>query len=365
MRTQAALAIAVGLLAAAGSGWWLGRAGRGDGVVAGHELAAAGPDVAAAAMPLQRSPSEPKPRATVPVSAVTGNAPLPTLGTPLRLSLAELQRRADAGEPKAACRLAAEWSYCNTMRQRLEATERSLDPRSIQAMLERAPPAGRERIRAEWTQRMSAMRSQAETLLAESAHCDGVPEASPQQIASRWRQSALGGNVAAMRQYATGNAFRTSQVLQVLPSLMLYRNEAEAIARRAADAGDFSSALALAAAYSPQGGGGFHTFLRQTVKPDGVEALALYLRARDSVPADDERNSTERRRLLDLIDQLDARLTVEQRDQARRKAAQRPPLRLPDGGLSMGMVLGGTEDIERGDCDGSGPLRLKVVLPGA
>ncbi len=70
-----------------------------------------------------------------------------------------------------------------------------------------------------------------------------------------WRSAALGGNVAAMRHYAVGNAFRMNDTLDNLDALRVYRSEAEAIAQRAVAAGDLITAMTLANAYSRTGGG--------------------------------------------------------------------------------------------------------------
>lgn len=81
-----------------------------------------------------------------------------------------------------------------------------------------------------------------------------------------------------MTQYAVGNGFRVNEVLQNLEALAIYKREAEETARRAAAAGDFHAAAALAAAYSPLNADTARTYLAQVVKPEPVAALDLYLR---------------------------------------------------------------------------------------
>ena len=345
MRKQTAVLVGLGLLVAAGAGYWTGRAQRGSEPKHRPEPA---PLVAHAALeaPAQGfDRAEPVPTVRPGTDSAT---PLPSLDTPLRLSLAELVRRADAGEPKAACRLAAEWSYCNSIRRRLDSADYALELRVRQPEMERAS--------------LESLKASTESLLAQAGRCEGVDEPPALRFASRWRQAALAGNPAAMRGYATGNAFHGVPMLDMLPVLVAYRGEAEAVARRAADGGDMGVALALAAAYSPLPTA--VSLLKQSVRRDGVQALALYLRVRNAISAADL-TAEAHRQLQANIEQIGARLTTEQRDLARRMAdeaprLQMPPQGLPPGLLQLGMFVGTPE---RGDCDGTTPPPARPAYP--
>lgn len=202
------------------------------------------------------------------------DAPLPEFGTPLVQIHDALVRRAAAGEARAACRLAAEHEHCENARIQL---------RNIIAQQERAPTPGEREAEAQggerfrqiqaWRAEQAEMRRQAETL---TTQCDAAPSLSPEARARYWRQAALAGHVPSMRHYASGNAFRWHDLMDALPTLQVYRREAESIARRAAMHGDVGSMYALAMAYADLDGGGWRPFLSQTITPDLGEALAWF-----------------------------------------------------------------------------------------
>ncbi|WP_036108507.1 hypothetical protein [Lysobacter capsici] len=219
--------------------------------------------------------------AAIPRYTGTAARPLPSLDTPLRLVLPELQRRA-ADEPAAACRLAAEMEYCDGLRQRLSGAENNLD--NLERQLERMPNDTAQQ--REQRQRMAdGYQSMTEKLLSQSEHCAQVPLITPEQRTAYWRRAALAGHPAAMRHYASGNAFRFAQLLDNLPALAVYRNEAESVARTAAQRGDSRMLASLAYAYSPGRDGGRRSFLTQAVQPNPVESLSLFLQLRDALPA--------------------------------------------------------------------------------
>lgn len=264
-------------LAATGAGmyYW----GRRTGADAPPPVATSTAPVANAAKP--SAPGAPHNAAAIPRYNAGTARPLPSVDTPLRLILPELQRRA-ANEPAAACRLAAEMEYCDGLRTRLAGAENNLDV--FEQQLERMPQDTQQQ--REQRQRMAeSYRNMTDRLLTQSEHCAQVPPISPDQRAAYWRRAALAGVPAAMRHYASGNAFRYQDVLDSLPGLATYRGEAESVARAAAQRGDARMMASLAYAYSPQREGMRRSFLGQAVQPDPVESLALFLQLRDSLPA--------------------------------------------------------------------------------
>ncbi|MGO1072930.1 hypothetical protein [Lysobacter sp. CA199] len=320
------------------------------------------------------------PNASIPRYSTGTARPLPSLETPLRLVLPELQRRA-ANEPAAACRLAAEMEYCDGLRQRLAGAENGLD--NFERQLERMPkdtPQQREQRK-----RMAdSYQSMTDKLLTQSEHCADVPPMSAEQRAGYWRRAALAGHPAAMRHYASGNAFRQQQLLDALPALATYRGEAESIARTAAMRGDRRMLASLAYAYSPRRDSMRRNFLGQTVKSDPVESLSLFLQLRDSLPpaqpdavADAAapagtrpglgRSAVGQRESIEAqIRALTRDMSPEQASQARERAgeraqswnrpnAQQTPAPGAESSTSDGMppflLQGAVQDIQRQECD--------------
>ncbi|ROU06444.1 hypothetical protein [Lysobacter enzymogenes] len=308
--------------------------------------------------------------------------PLPPVDSPLRLVLPELQRRA-ATEPAAACRLAAEMEYCDGLRMRLAGAENNLD--MFERQLERMPQDTQPQ--REQRQRMAeSYQTMTDRLLTQSEHCAQVPPISAEQRAAYWRRAALAGQPAAMRHYASGNAFRYQELLDNLPGLATYRGEAESIARTAAQRGDARMLAALAYAYSPQRDGMRRGFLGQVVRSNAVESLALFLQLRDGLPAQDSDGPEaapggpgargprggrfNSREMLDSqIRALTRDLSPEQVSQARERAAERAqswspptapaPPAAPGGAPSntppMFLMQGGfVPDVQRQECEGAG-----------
>lgn len=284
--------------------------------------------------------------------------PLPPLEMPLRLALQQLERRAAAGEPKAACRLAAELAYCERLRVDLAAAEQTIEQAQTEQQPRSAAAVESAEVRSHRTRWMEMTRARAEGVLREAAHCEGVRTALPATIAHHWRAAALGGHVPSMTHYAVGNAFRIRDTLNNLPALAIYRQEAEAIARRAAAAGDVNAMAVLAAAYSPLNDDSHRTYLAQSVRPDVVESLSLYLQLRAGAP-----NAIDpRTRLIEAkIVQLSQIASPPQLAQAKSRAAQHRPIAL--GALSARTVLGGgLPDVPREHCDGDGSSEASTAL---
>lgn len=255
------------LLAIAAALWWTGRSGTGDDV----------PVDAAGAGAAHVAPRAPPPNAPAP----SAWPELPPLDRPLRLAIADLRARADAGDPLAACRLATEAERCHFLAQNVQGAREQLERNDERAPV---PPERREA--------MERARQQMRDLLArrerDAAHCEGVEPLAPTERVRYWRQAALAGHVPSMRRYASGAVFDLQALVDLLPQLATYREEAEFLARRAAAAGDLQAAAMLAFAYqeeprrSPQGAS--PNLLRQVVRPDPRDALA-WLQAVRAHPA--------------------------------------------------------------------------------
>lgn len=256
---RAALAGSLALLLGAAGVWlWLSREGAGPAPVAGTPSAAAG----GAAVGQVPAPW----------------APLPPPGQPLRLVAADLRARADRGDARAACRLAAEAMYCDGAWLAAREAERSAQ-RVLAHVAKMPVDAGtRERVRG---QQAAAEAN----LAATEARCGGVDPLDPAERVHYWRQAALAGHPAAMRHYAVGNAFRWRDVVEVAPQLDIYRREAESVATRAARAGDLDLAIALGLAYlGTRDDPSWRPFLAQVLRPDPARALA-WLQAARAHPA--------------------------------------------------------------------------------
>ena len=197
--------------------------------------------------------------------------PLPALDVPLRQSVEDLQERAAHGDALAACRIAAEYEWCERSRQR-----RAMSTRQLDALRNMPPRPSRDEALARRLER--ATRFAAETDREYRAHCDGAPALGAAQRANYWRQAALQGHLPSMRHYANGNAFRFDDMLDALPELARYRTEAESMAMRAANAGDMGMTYALAMGYAAGAEGGRRSFLAQAVRPDEARALVLFRR---------------------------------------------------------------------------------------
>lgn len=216
----------------------------------------------------------------------------------------------------------------------------------------------RSQLRAGLKSTLARIHIHTDEVIKESAHCEGVVPASPQAITRRWRQAAMGGHLPSMTQYAVGNAFRLNETLHNLDALAVYKGEAEAFARRAAEAGDMKAIAALAAAYSPFNEGGNRTYLAQVVRPNGVESLALLLRLRDALDnTDTSSNPLPRHAVQQQVQRLSAALQPQQRAQAQARAVEGVAVSLPATGIDISPLMNGTlTDITRNDCSDSQAL---------
>lgn len=219
-----------------------------------------------------------------PVRADGARAPLPPQDTPLRLIQAELTARAQDGDAGAACRLAAELQRCEQVQRSLREFDTQLE-RSERYLATMQDAAQREKLRQQID---SASVQHGERVFRDADSCEGITQLSLEARVGYWRQAALAGNRGALLQYASGNAFQWRTLMEVLPQLQVYRQEAETLALRAAAAGDLRAVLALAAAYTPQEGASTRNLLSQSVKPDPARAVALYRFAEAAMAASDQ-----------------------------------------------------------------------------
>ena len=256
--------MAMAVLAAAGVGYLAGQ-------WRDPSASPALPDAGAPLQSVQGAPSGTAERDMA--SAVTASVlPLPPVGTPLAQIHDELRRRAAAGEAGAACRLASEHERCEMERVHLRALAMQSDQLDMNLKAIREPAEAR----AHMAQARERLAAQIRGRSAAVAMCDAVTALGPADRARYWRQAALAGHLPSMRHYAIGNAFRWHDLMDAIPALQTYRQEAEGIARRAAMQGDASSAYALAMAYADSDGGHWRPFLAQMVTPDLTQALAWF-----------------------------------------------------------------------------------------
>lgn len=292
----------------------------------------------------------------VQAAGMTANRALPPVDVPLAQVIDDLKRRADRGEANAACRLAAEWTYCKGLQQRVQSHEYVLRTQERRALrLAANPGRAQAGMSAGMLERgIDNAQAQLDRSRQQFAHCDGVGMPRPDEIVRYWRQAALAGHLPAMRNYAVGNAFRRNEALDNLPALAVYRQEAVKIARAAVDRGDLRTALALAGAYSPltvRNG----TYLSQLVEPDAGEALALLYRIDDLIGRSDLSKAQPDLRpdLAISIEELEAAMSPQDIRTARTRAAGSPPLAADAGDLhNLFAGAGGvTADLPREECE--------------
>ncbi len=207
--------------------------------------------------------------------------PLPPLDKSLPTIIDALRRRALNGDASAACRLAAEYAECDQLRLRRADVSRWLAER--QRALDLITDSGVKQQAADHIEREMALRNNSLETLAN--HCGRIDIPKAAQLANIWRDAALRGSPAAMRQYVSGNAFRWNSIIEVLPMLTTYKREAEGMAKDLASQGDIGTILALAAGYNPASFAE-RSLLAQTLNPDAARSLALYERAKQTIDGD-------------------------------------------------------------------------------
>lgn len=250
------------------------------------------------------SPSTP--RAIGAAAAAGGRArmstePLPSLETPLRTTVRDLAARAEAGDARAMCRLAAEYQYCAGLETRMQMLERGAE----RAQARPNGGAGRGVRSAE------GIAAAFESVSERYQHCDGVAIPAAAEIVRYMRGAAVAGHPQATGYYASGDIFRNQDTLQNLAELGFYRDNAEAMARSAMANGDLRAAWSLADAYGADAGSDFRrSLLAQAVEPAPDKALSLYYGLRNVIGAgaDDPATARMAARLQERIAALEKRL---------------------------------------------------------
>lgn len=314
--------------------------------LAGRQQAPTAEDAKAAAEADAPAAAESIPAPASPQAPARPARPLPDPTQPLPGIVAELEQRARAGEAAAACRLAAEWSHCSALPERRAEFDAWLAERRL--ALDMLPEAMRAEAAAN-IERDMPLREQALRELRQ--HCGDVPVPSPAEVARMWRAAAMGGNPAALRQYASGHAFKWGTLMDSLPELATYRAEAAGLAQMAASRGDLDIALALASAYAPTGRRE-RTLLQQSVPADPAQGLALYRRIEAALDASGSGDTRVAMEVTERIVSLEKSLSPEQLADAVRHAgdmqARWQPLQVR--GARQLRTRGSVRPIERAWC---------------
>lgn len=278
-------------------------------------------------------------------------AALPPIDAPLSSTVGQLRERIRAGDARAACRLAAEIERCERVG---EALARTAEQARIadETAARMTDEATRERVRQANGRAFSGMAEQA---LAESRHCEGVVLESPRERVEYWRQAAAAGHRAAMRQYAVGNAFQWRSLVETADLLPRYRTEAEALARRAAAAGDGVVLLALINAYSPVQREMSMNFLAQSTAADAVETAALIRFALSAMAPGEPAGGADvvgllDRRLEEVAPTLDAAQQAEADRRFSRYLAEWMRPQVPSKAELQTLAWGGVPSIARESC---------------
>jgi hypothetical protein len=266
--------LAVGLAGAAH--WFSGRdtsldaaaSGAGGEEAANISAKAGGADVERAAQARSGRP------------APLSSAPLPPLDAPLAAVVRELKSRAEAGDARALCRLAVEYRYCAELQGRMQMIESGVA--RAQERIEQGGQGGEGDRRGGWrsTERMASAFEQTSELYR---HCEGVDVPKSSDIVRYMREAAVAGHPQAASQYVSGELFTNSDMLDNLPELALYRDNAESMALAAVAQGDLRTTWALAEAYASEPGDRRRSLLAQAVDSQPVRALSLLYALRTAV----------------------------------------------------------------------------------
>lgn len=213
--------------------------------------------------------------------APLSSAPLPPLDAPLATVVRELKPRAQAGDARALCRLAVEYRYCAELQGRMQMIESGV-ARAQERIEEGGQQGGEGDRRGGWrsTERMASAFEQTSELYR---HCEGVDVPKSSDIVRYMREAAVAGHPQAAGQYVSGELFTGSDMLDNLPELALYRDNAESMALAAVAQGDLRTAWKLAEAYASEPGDRRRTLLAQAVDSQPVRALSLLYALRTAV----------------------------------------------------------------------------------
>lgn len=268
-------------------------------------------DPASAEAPVDTADAPVAEVAEKPIPRPAPSATLPSTNAPLSLIVDDLKRRAGAGDAAAGCRLAAEYALCAQLPHRQSEFDQWLTgrQRALELITEAATrQAAASHIALEmprWEARVQQLED----------HCRGVEVPGAPAIARLWRAAALGGNPVAMKQYASGNAFRWGNLLESLPELTTYRHEAERIGTAAAQRGDLNMLFSLAAAYAPEARARL-SLLAQAIPPDPARAVALYRHIERALVRHGDGGENMVRQVRERLDAMSKELSSAQRARA-------------------------------------------------
>ncbi|GAA4783171.1 hypothetical protein [Lysobacter hankyongensis] len=216
--------------------------------------------------------------------APLSSAPLPPLDAPLATVVRELKPRAQAGDARALCRLAVEYRYCAELQGRMQMIESGVAraQERIEQGGQQGGEGGQGDRRGGWrsTERMASAFEQTSELYR---HCEGVDVPKSSDIVRYMREAAVAGHPQAAGQYVSGELFTGSDMLDNLPELALYRDNAESMALAAVAQGDLRTAWKLAEAYASEPGDRRRTLLAQAVESQPARALSLLYALRTAV----------------------------------------------------------------------------------
>lgn len=231
------------------------------------------------------------------------STPLPPLDAPLRSIVRDLATRAEAGDARAMCRLAAEYRYCDDLQTRMQMIENGVA--RVQARTGQDGERGMRGMRS--AERMGAAFDEASERFQ---HCEGVTLPPPTTVARYLRDAAAAGHVQATGYYVSGDIFRNRDTLENLTELSFYRDNAEALARTAVAGGDLRAAWTLADAYAADPADRRRSLLAQAVKPAPDKALALLygLRAAAAGGGDDPAVASIATRLQERIASIEQKI---------------------------------------------------------
>jgi len=184
-------------------------------------------------------------------------AALPPRNTPIEGLWSALQDRAQAGDSRAACRLAIETIRCATA---IQVSAAVLQPSSavrgeLQALIdfERSPTSFAQTDEAEDAQAPVALEGFSSQVEAAAARCEGMSSERASSALTFLRASALAGQADAQTVYAAGEGwFLALPDAMASPEFDQWRREAPLVVARMLDAGHPDAPGLLAGAYSDQ-----------------------------------------------------------------------------------------------------------------
>lgn len=195
-------------------------------------------------------------------------APLPQ-GARLQDTFALLKARADNGDARAACQLAAELDFCAIAQDQ----ERQMKDIAL-----------RTGKKVDSTATQPTLSSSLRELTQMGAeYCADLAPAliSPSERVRYWKQAATSGHLPSMLHYASGAVFQEDETLQVLDALQAYKKTALPMMQKVAANGSLDANLLLARAYYPgvkRISSSYWHYINQAVdKKDGSRSLAYYL----------------------------------------------------------------------------------------